>query len=246
MIDLKLLYHCVETEVDFCMCTTKRSKSDVKGGFLAGLGGRPLLVESRTIPKHLRKGLCARFSHWNTNNLWVNLLSLQRRIARGPLELNLVTEEHPTEGGEVLVKLKTSAGAAVQSFEKVIAVACPRRFFLPVKTPSDMFLVQSDLYKIRHGLLEIRPEANATKPPIVKLGKFFSSIEDYDRRVAYGVPNILELDHLTVAGNVYFGRDVTLKGTVIIVANEGSAIMIPDGSVLEDKVITGNLSILDH
>ena len=36
------------------------------------------------------------------------------------------------------------------------------------------------------------------------------------------------------------------QGTVIIVANEGSVIMIPDGTVLEDKVVTGNLRILDH
>ena len=38
----------------------------------------------------------------------------------------------------------------------------------------------------------------------------------------------------------------TAQGTVIIVANEGSVIMVPDGTVLEDKVLTGNLRILDH
>lgn len=36
------------------------------------------------------------------------------------------------------------------------------------------------------------------------------------------------------------------QGTVIIVANEGSVIMIPDGTVLRDSVVTGNLRILDH
>jgi UTP--glucose-1-phosphate uridylyltransferase len=56
----------------------------------------------------------------------------------------------------------------------------------------------------------------------------------------------MELDHLTVTGDVTFGKDVTLKGTVIIVANHGSRIDIPSGSVLEDKVVTGNLRILDH
>ena len=33
---------------------------------------------------------------------------------------------------------------------------------------------------------------------------------------------------------------------VIIIAVDGSVIMIPDGSVLVDKVVTGNLRILDH
>ncbi|CAM9321242.1 unnamed protein product, partial [Discosporangium mesarthrocarpum] len=51
---------------------------------------------------------------------------------------------------------------------------------------------------------------------------------------------------LTVQGDVIFGENVTLKGTVIIVANEGSVIMIPDGTVLQDSVVTGNLRILDH
>ena len=29
------------------------------------------------------------------------------------------------------------------------------------------------------------------------------------------IPKIIELDHLTVTGDVYFGRNVTLRGTVI-------------------------------
>ena len=41
------------------------------------------------------------------------------------------------------------------------------------------------------------------------------------------MPKILELDHLTVTGDVYFGRNVTLRGTVIVVANEGQRIDIP-------------------
>jgi UTP--glucose-1-phosphate uridylyltransferase len=37
-----------------------------------------------------------------------------------------------------------------------------------------------------------------------------------------------------------------LKGTVIIVANHGNRIDIPSGSILENKVVSGNLRILDH
>jgi UTP--glucose-1-phosphate uridylyltransferase len=61
------------------------------------------------------------------------------------------------------------------------------------------------------------------------------------------IPNIIELDHLTVVnnscfsvralvtqvifktGDVTFGFDVVLKGTVIIVANHGERIDIPSG-----------------
>ena len=57
---------------------------------------------------------------------------------------------------------------------------------------------------------------------------------------------MLELDHLTVSGDVRFGKNVTLKGTVIIIANPGERIDIPMGSILENKVISGNLRVLDH
>ena len=36
------------------------------------------------------------------------------------------------------------------------------------------------------------------------------------------------------------------QGTVIVVANHGDRIDIPSGSVLENKIISGNLRILDH
>ncbi|KAJ1953625.1 UTP-glucose-1-phosphate uridylyltransferase, partial [Linderina pennispora] len=57
---------------------------------------------------------------------------------------------------------------------------------------------------------------------------------------------ILELDHLTVTGDVCFSADVTLEGTVIIVANHGAHIDIPRGAVLNDKVVSGDLRLLDH
>lgn len=50
---------------------------------------------------------------------------------------------------------------------------------------------------------------------------------------------MLELDHLTVAGDVSFGRGVILRGTVIIVANEGAKIELPDGTILENKLVSG-------
>jgi UTP--glucose-1-phosphate uridylyltransferase len=51
---------------------------------------------------------------------------------------------------------------------------------------------------------------------------------------------------LTVSGDVSFGRDVVMRGTVIIVANAGDRIDIPNGSVLENAVVTGSLRILEH
>ena len=70
-------------------------------------------------------------------------------------------------------------------------------------------------------------------------------VRDFLQRFG-SIPDILELDHLTVSGNVNFGKGVSLKGTVIIIANFGDQIDIPDGAILENKIVSGNLRILDH
>ena len=70
-------------------------------------------------------------------------------------------------------------------------------------------------------------------------------LDQYEARFKT-IPNILELDHLTVSGDVTFGTNVTLKGTVIIVAETGSRIDIPDGSLLENKIVSGSLQICEN
>jgi len=82
-------------------------------------------------------------------------------------------------------------------------------------------------------------------PPMVKLGPYMKEVAAYLKRFG-GSTNIIDLDTLTISGDVTVGRHVVFKGTVIIVAAEGDKIDIPDGSILEDKVVTGSLRILDH
>ena len=71
---------------------------------------------------------------------------------------------------------------------------------------------------------------------------FRAQIQQFQKRFKK-IPKILELDHLTVTGDVYFGRNVTLRGTVIVVANEGQRIDIPDGCILENRLLSGNLTM---
>jgi len=44
----------------------------------------------------------------------------------------------------------------------------------------------------------------------------------------------------------YLNVSVSLRGTVIIIANHGDRIDIPAGAILENKIVSGNLRILDH
>ena len=69
--------------------------------------------------------------------------------------------------------------------------------------------------------------------PLVKLGSHYKKVSDFQKRIP-NIPRILELDHLTITGNVNLGKNVTLRGTVIIVASNSDTIDIPPGSILEN------------
>ena len=96
--------------------------------------------------------------------------------------------------------------------------------------------------------------------PFVKLGQNFRNISELLKRFG-SIPDLLELDHLSVSGDVTFGKQVcvphfllsltlfvqvSLKGTVIVIANHGDRIDIPAGSCLENKIVSGNMRIMDH
>ena len=98
---------------------------------------------------------------------------------------------------------------------------------------------------MKNGFLTINPQRPFPTIPLIKLGDGFRKVASFRKRFQ-SPPQIIELDHLTVIGDVHFGSDVTLKGTVIIVAVDGCRIDIPSGSFLEDKVISGSLTITDH
>lgn len=70
-------------------------------------------------------------------------------------------------------------------------------------------------------------------------------MDQFHQRIK-SIPHILDLDTLIISGSVYFGKGVTLSGTVVIIAPQGQKIDIPPGSILSDKVVLGNITIMDH
>lgn len=147
-VDLKLLYHIVDSEADFAMEVISRSRADTDGGLLAGYDDRPRLVELSQIPEGKRDDIWRRLPLFNTNNIWVNLRAMQRLVARDELRLDLVVHERTVDGFKT-IQLETLAGSAMRCFDKVIAPVVPRSRYLPVKSTSDLFLVQSNLYSVK-------------------------------------------------------------------------------------------------
>ena len=116
-----------------------------------------------------------------------------------------------------------TAGAAIEFFQNARGVNVPRSRFIPVKNTSDLFLLQSDCYSLKDGNLIMNPKRFPATVPLVNLGPNFKKVSDFQSRFA-SIPSTVELDQLTVSGDVYFGSSVVLKGTVIIVANHGNRV----------------------
>jgi len=246
VVDQRILQYMVDNNAEFIMEVTDKTKADVKGGTLIDYNGSIQLLEIAQVPsehvedfKSIRK-----FKIFNTNNLWINLRALKRIMDDEGMELEIIVNPKVTEQGHSVVQLETAAGAAIKHFRNACGINVPRSRFLPVKSCSDLLLIKSDIYSLEHGELVINENRMFGTTPVIKLGDHFKKIAQFQRRFKK-IPKIIELDHLTVTGDVYFGRNVTLRGTVIIVANEGQRIDIPDGCILENRLLSGNLTMTE-
>lgn len=250
VVDLSILQHMVQSKSEYIMELTDKTKADVKGGTIIDYEGQARLLEIAQVPKeHVNEfKSIKKFKYFNTNNIWMNLKAVKRIVENNELAMEIIPNEKSIpadkkgESDISIIQLETAVGAAIRHFHGAHGVNVPRRRFLPVKTCSDLLLVKSDLYALKHGQLVLDP--NRFGPaPLIKLGGDFKKVSSFLSRIP-SIPKIIELDHLTITGKVNLGRGVTLKGTVIIVASEGQTIDIPPGSILENAVVTGKISII--
>lgn len=233
---------------EFVMEVTDKTKADVKGGTLIMYENKLRLLEIAQVPKeHVDDFKSVKtFKFFNTNNLWAKLDAIERVLNENKLNMEIIINNKSLANGLNVIQLETAVGAAMKSFEDAIGINVPRSRFLPVKKTSDLLLVMSNLYTLKNGSLIMSPQRMFPTTPLVKLGdNHFSKVKEFLARFET-IPDLIELDHLTVSGDVTFGRGVSLKGTVIIIANHGERIDIPSGANLENKIVSGNMRILDH
>lgn len=248
-VDTKILTHMLETGSEYIMELTDKTRADVKGGTLINYDGEVRLLEIAQVPKeHVEEfKSIKKFKNFNTNNLWINLKAVKRLVEANAIQVEIIPNAKTISINKSeynVLQLETAVGAAIRHFKDAHGVVVPRVRFLPVKTCSDLLLVKSDLFYLEHGALRL-DQSRFGPNPLVKLGSHFKKVSGFLQRIPH-MPKILELDHLTITGNVSLGKNVTLKGTVIIVCSDGQRIDIPNGAVLENVVVTGNLTILEH
>jgi UTP--glucose-1-phosphate uridylyltransferase len=250
-VDFSILNHISTNNNEMVLEVTDKTRADVKGGTLIEYENRLRLLEVAQVPKDYIEEFksVSKFKIFNTNNLWLKLHAVKRICLEDAFDLEIIVNNKRIEvdgGSTNVIQLETAIGAAVKCFENSIGIIVNRSRFLPVKKTSDLLLVMSNLYDMSKGSLSMSNKRMFKTTPLIKLGdEHFKKVHAFSNRFP-AIPDMLELDHLTVSGDVTFGKDVTLKGTVIIIANHGDRIDIPTGSVLENKIVSGNLRILDH
>jgi UTP--glucose-1-phosphate uridylyltransferase len=240
VLDPRILAWVAREEIPFAMEVTDRTEADRKGGHIArragGTGGY-LLRETAQTPEEDLDALqdIARHRYVNTNNLWVDLVALQRVMAErdGVLGLPLIVNRKTVDPGDrstpAVYQLETAMGAAVGVFDGARPVRVPRTRFSPVKTTEDLLALRSDAYVLTDDArVELAPERDGT-PPVVDLDdEHYKLLRDFERRIP-DAPSLVACERIAVDGDVTFGRDVVVRGSVRV---QGPR-RIEDGAVLE-------------
>ncbi|KAI8903011.1 UTP--glucose-1-phosphate uridylyltransferase-domain-containing protein [Globomyces pollinis-pini] len=187
----------------------------------------------------------SKVGYQSSNNFWISV-KLLKRMRDEQDTIRLPTKTIAPSDGELQIKFFESPWADVMcNASDPIAIVVKKTRAVYLQSTSDLFTIKSELYYISNGVVGLNPKRNRNEIPVVKLGEEFTDIVNFNRRIPSS-PKILNLDHLTVVGDVKFGNDIELFGTVIIVADFGCRIDIPSGSILRDKVISGELRIFDN
>jgi UTP--glucose-1-phosphate uridylyltransferase len=217
-----------------------RTESDRKGGHLArrrGDGGL-LLREVAQVPDDDQPAFedIAVHSYFNANNIWVSLRALDEALRAGggvlelPMIVNRKTVDPKDSTSPDVVQLETAMGAAIGAFEGAGAVHVPRDRFVPVKKTSDLLVVRSDAYVLEDDWSARLVREREGRPPLVELDSdYFKLVADFEERFAGGPPSLAGCTRLEVDGDVSFGRDVVVRGSVRV---EGPR-RIEDGTLLE-------------
>jgi len=229
------------TGTPFAIEAVRRTPSDRKGGHFARrkADGRIVLRESAQTPPEDQSALTDlnRHRYCSTNNLWFDLVAMQRVLAErdGILGLPLIRNVKPVDPTRphtpMVVQIETAMGAAIEIFEGARTIEVGRDRFVPVKTTNDLLVLRSDVYDLGPDFgLHLASEA----VPFVDLDKeFYALVNEFDRRFGQGAPSLKDATSLRVSGDWTFEPGVRLVGDVVL-SSKSAAQRVPTGTVLGD------------
>lgn len=239
----EILAWFAQEELAFLMEVTDRTEADRKGGHLARLRDGRLAL--RELAQTAVEDVAAfqdtrRHRFFNTNNLWLDLDALSRCLDEHggvlplPTILNRKTVDPTDPSSPEVIQLESAAGAAISLFHRAQALRVSRRRFAPVKTTDDLLVVRSDAYVLTEAA-NIEPAAGRGEtPPVVSLDRrFYKLLRDFAPRFPFGPPSLVACERLEVIGDVLFGRNVVVRGTVVVEHRGSRQLRIEDDTILD-------------
>ena len=240
-LDERILGWFAAEEVPFLMEAADRTAADRKGGHLARRADGGLIL--REIAQTPESDLDAfqdtsRHRYFNTNSLWVNLDALNSRLnaGGGVLDLPMIVNHKTVDPGDSsstpVIQLESAMGSAIGLFDGAQAIRVPRSRFAPVKTTSDLLALRSDAYRLTDEGQVVLVDQRAGQPPVIELdSRYYKLLADFEDRFPGGSPSLIECERLSVEGDVTFGSDVAVLGSIDVSCPDGRG-AVSDGTVL--------------
>ncbi len=225
----------------------ERTAADRKGGHLAvrKADGQLILRDTAQTADDEMHYFTDEHHHpfFHTNNLWWDLEKLKGALTeRGavlglPLIRNTKHVDPADKESPEVVQIETAMGAAIEVFEGATAIVVGRDRFLPVKTTNDLLVLRSDAYEVEEdGALRLA----VRRAPLVDLDPaFYKTMADFDARFPHGAPSLREASSLTIKGDWTFGKNVQVRGTVVLQDDDGQRNAIASGTMLDGVVMEG-------
>merc|ERR1712176_279001 len=245
-MDLKILTHFVQSGAPFMMEVAQRTDADKKGGHLATkkADGGLTLRESAQCPPEDEKAFqdTSKYTYFNTNNLWVDLVKLKEAFDKQggslplPVMVNDKTVDPRDKASTKVIQLETAMGAAISCFEGATALLIPRTRFAPVKKCDDLIALRSDAYVVTEDFrIQLAPERGGV-PPLVKLDDRYKFVDAMDTIIPNGTPSLKECSKLTIKGEIELSAGVICKGEVTF-SNGGEGKKVVPAGTYENQTL---------
>ncbi len=239
IVDEKILNYFAKENFPFMMEVCTRTEMDKKGGHLAQtLDNRLVLRETAQCPNdEVEEFQDVHFyKYFNTNNLWINLKALKKKLVQenNLLILPMILNQKEVDN-EKIYQIETAMGAAISVFEGSHALIVPRSRFVPVKKTNELLAIWSDAFTLNDNF-SIGLDKELSTPPIVDLDpKFYKTINQLQMRFLDNIPSLKKCKKVKIEGNIFFGKNVVLEDDVKISGTNENRI--------ENQIIKGNYKI---
>ena len=247
IMDEAILGYFASHNFPFMIEVAEKTDADIKGGHLARLktGGFILREIAQCPEEEIREFQDINvYRYFNTNNIWVNLIFLKEQLEKTnnslgvPMIINPKRIDPKDDSSPEVYQIETAMGSAISVFKNATAIRVPRTRFSPVKKCQDLLALSSDCYVMtQEGRIIQNPERRFGTIRIDLDDRYYKKVDQLKERFPHGSPSLINCTSIRIKGNVYFNREVVVKGDVNIISSSSRKVCVPQGTVINKDLI---------